>query len=98
MSCSTALFIRETYGCSSQRHLCIENLQTNFRPLSNGLKLYTTVDQALRKFSSVCSEGVCADDDGSGGFVGFEEGLGFARWEEVQKLLCKELRVAFSSC
>jgi hypothetical protein len=73
-----------TYGSGSQRHLCIENLQTDFRPLSNRLKLYTTVDQALRKFSSVCSEGVCSDDDGSGGLVGFEEGLGFTGREKVQ--------------
>jgi hypothetical protein len=58
--------------------------------------LYTTVDQALRKLSSVCSEGVCSDDDRSWGLVGFEESLGFARREEVQKLVCKELGVACS--
>ena len=74
-------------GCT-QRYLRIENLKTDFRPLSNRLQLDTTVDERLCKLSSMGTECVCADDDGSWGFVGFEEGLSFAGWEEVEELVC----------
>lgn len=72
----------------TQRYLRIEDLKTNFRPLSNRLQLDTAVDECLGKLSSMGTECVCADDDGSRGFVGFEEGLSFARWEEVEELVC----------
>jgi hypothetical protein len=72
---------------STQRNVGLENLQTDLAPLADGLERDATVDQRLGEISSVRSQGVCSDDDGTGHLVGLEEGKGFARSEEVEELL-----------
>lgn len=81
-------------GCSTQRHIGLENLQADLAPLANGLECDTTVDQRLGKISSVGSQSVCSDDDGTGHLVGLEEGKGFTRGEEVEELLGQVRAVA----
>lgn len=72
---------------STQGNISLENLQADLAPLAHGLERDTTVDQRLGEVSSVRSQGVCSDDDGTGHLVGLEEGKGFARGEEVEELL-----------
>lgn len=72
---------------STQGNIGLENLQANLAPLAHGLERDATVDQRLGEVSSVRSQGVCSDDDGTGHLVGLEEGKGFARGEEVEELL-----------
>lgn len=79
---------------STQRDIGLENLQTDLAPLADRLKGNTTVDQGLGQISSVGSQGVCSDDDGTGHLVGLEEGKGFTRGEEVEELLGQVRAVA----
>lgn len=84
----------EILGRSTQGHIRLENLQADLAPLADRLESNATVDERLGEISSVCSEGICSDNDGTGHLVGFEEGKGLSRGEEVEELLGEVRAVA----
>ena len=84
----------EVLGGGTERHLGVEDLQTNLGPLADGLELNTTVDERLCELAAMCAEGVGADDNGAGCLVGLEESKGLAGREQTEKLVCEELGVA----
>ena len=82
---------------SSQGNLCVEDLQSNLRPLAYRLKLYSAVNERLRQLPSMCPQSIGTYNDRARSFVSLEERLGFARREEIEELLGEELRVAYRS-
>lgn len=84
----------EILGRSTQGHVRLKNLQADLAPLADRLEGNATVDERLGEISSVCSEGICSDNDGTGHLVGFEEGKGLSRGEQVEELLGEVRAVA----
>lgn len=63
--------------------LRVEHLQTDLGPLAHRLQGDTTVDECLGEIATMCSEGVCTDNDGARALVGFEKGERLSGREQV---------------
>jgi len=80
----------EIFRSSTERNLRLEDLETNFAPLSDGLQSNTTVDERMCEFTTMSPEGVCSDHQRSRSFVGIEEGEGFLWGKKPPELLSQE--------
>lgn len=76
---------RKVLWGSTDWYATLEDLQTNVRPLADGLEVHTAVDQSLREVPSASAQGVCSDSNWTGDFVGFEEFNGLVK-RRCQKL------------
>lgn len=64
---------REVFGRRADGDVAFKDLQPDVCPFADGLEVDAAVDEGLGEVAAAGAEGVRADGDGSGNFVGFEE-------------------------
>lgn len=88
------VFPGEVFGGGAEGDGGFEDLETDFRPGAYGLEDDAPVDEGGGEEAAGGAQGVGADDEGAGGFVGFEEGEGFGGGEEGEEFAREEGGVA----
>jgi len=75
----------QVLGSSSNRDRGFINLESDFRPVSNGVKTDTSLDQNFSQVLSLSFQSVSSDCHGALGLVSLDKFYSFGRAEKVEK-------------